>query len=217
MQAETKLADYYARRAAEYEDIYRKPERQPDLARLAEILADAFPGMDVLEVACGTGYWTRHIAKSARRIIASDVNAEVLEIARRKEYGICQVSFLKSDAYSLDGVPSDCTAGFHGFWWSHVPRQRLAAFLRGFHGHLPAGAPIVMIDNAYVEGSSTPITRRDEHGNTYQMRQLKDGSTHEVLKNFPSATDIHQHLADQADDIEVRKLTYYWMISYKTK
>lgn len=217
METDKRLVDYYARRAAEYESIYQKPERQADLKRLAELLANAFAGLDVLEVACGTGYWTQHIAKSARRIVASDINAEVLEIARRKAYGSCQVSFLRSDAYALDGVPPACTAGFHGFWWSHVPLQRLSDFLRGFHACLPAGAPILMIDNVYVEGSSTPIARRDEHGNTYQVRQLTDGSMHEVLKNFPSPADIRRHLDGQADGIEVKELTHYWIVTYRRK
>ena len=39
-----------------------------------------------------------------------------------------------------------------------------------------------MIDNRYVEGSSTPIIRRDRFGNTYQERVLRDGTRHEVLR-----------------------------------
>jgi len=217
MENDKTLVDYYARRAAEYEEIYLKPERQSDLRRLAECLSKAFPAFDVLEVACDTGYWTKHIAKSARRIVAVDINAEVLEIACRKAYGSCQVSFLQKDAYSLAEVPSDCTAGFHGFWWTHVPLQRLPGFLRCFHAHLPKGAPIITIDNAYVEGSSTPISRRDEHGNTYQTRELRDGSQHEVLKNFPSVADIHCHLEGHASDVRVTQLTYYWMAEYRKK
>jgi len=215
--ADARLVDYYARRASEYESVYRKPERQADLALLSETLAGAFPGMDVLEMACGTGYWTERIARSARRIVALDAAADVLAIARAKDYGACRVSFLIGDAYTLDEAPCDCTAGFHGFWWSHVPQQRLAAFVRAFHARLPAGAPVVMIDNAYVEGSSTPIARADENGNTYQVRQLGDGSTHEVLKNFPSPEEIRMQLAEQATDIVVRQLTYYWIASYRTK
>lgn len=217
METDKTLVSYYARRAAEYESIYQKPERQTDLRCLEAILGEAFPGLEVLEVACGTGYWTQFIAKSARRIVATDFNAEVLEIARRKVYGNCQVSFHQADAYSLDKEPSNCAAGFHGFWWSHIPLQRLADFLRSFHVHLPAGAPVVMIDNAYIEGSSTPIARSDEHGNTYQVRQLKDGSMHEVLKNFPSSADIHRHLDDQAKEIDVTQFKYYWMAKYRTK
>lgn len=211
------MADYYARRAAEYEDVYRKPERQDDLARLAGTLGECFRTMDVLEVACGTGYWTRHMAKSARHIFAFDINEEVLEIARRKDYGACRVSFRKADAYSFDGVAVDCTAGFHGFWWSHIPKQRIAAFLQRFHAHLPPGAPVVMIDNMYVEGSNTPIARTDENGNTYQMRQLKDGSTYEVLKNFPPPEELRKTLADQAREITVQSLTYFWIASYRKR
>jgi len=55
MGNETAMVEYYARRAAEYEEVYRKPERQPDLIRLAEAVTTAFPFLDVLEVACGTG------------------------------------------------------------------------------------------------------------------------------------------------------------------
>ena len=45
---------------------------------------------------------------------------------------------------------------------------------------------MVFFDNCYVEGSSTPLSRTDAAGNTYQSRRLDDGSTHEVLKNFPA-------------------------------
>ena len=39
------LADYYARRAAEYERIYAKPERQADLAALRSRIAGLFAGL----------------------------------------------------------------------------------------------------------------------------------------------------------------------------
>jgi demethylmenaquinone methyltransferase/2-methoxy-6-polyprenyl-1,4-benzoquinol methylase len=74
-----------------------------------------------------------------------------------------------------------------------------------------------MIDNAYVEGSSTPIARTDEHGNTYQVRQLKDGSRHEILKNFPSPADMKRYLDGYAEEIEVTSLNYYWIAKYRRR
>ena len=54
----TDLKQYYARRAAEYEVIYAKPERQVDLAAMKLAIAEAFQGRSVVEIACGTGWWS---------------------------------------------------------------------------------------------------------------------------------------------------------------
>src|SRR5438128_2670524 len=94
------LPDYYARRAGEYEKIFAKPERQPDLACLRTLLPDLFAGHEVLEVACGTGYWTRVMSGSAKSILATDINEGVLEIARHKTYPNNNVAFQIADAYS---------------------------------------------------------------------------------------------------------------------
>ncbi len=211
------MAAYYAKRASEYERVYLKPERQADLRRLSALLSSAFPGQYVLEVACGTGYWTQFIAKSARSIMATDINPEVLDIARRKDYASCRVTFLECDAYSLEDVDVKFTAGFHGFWWSHIPVQKIGTFLGRFHSALPKDALVVMIDNAYVEGSSTPISLRDKHGNTYQIRQLQDGSKHEVLKNFPSPAELRTTLQPHANEVQVTQLDYYWIVQYRKK
>lgn len=40
------------------------------------------PGMSVLELGCGTGYFTRELARTGADIIAVDVSPELLEIAR---------------------------------------------------------------------------------------------------------------------------------------
>jgi SAM-dependent methyltransferase len=211
------MADYYARRASEYERVYLKPERQADLRRLENLLSTVFAGQMVLEVACGTGYWTQFIAESAISIVATDINPEVLDIARRKDYAPCRVTFLERDAYSLGNLKVHCTAGFHGFWWSHIPIQKIDAFLDRFHSALPQDALVVMIDNAYVEGSSTPISRRDRHGNTFQIRQLQAGSMHEVLKNFPSPSELRTTLRLHANDVQVTELDYYWLVRYRKK
>ena len=59
------MAAYYAQRAAEYERVYFKPERQDDLRRMEAELAAPFAGRRVLEIACGTGWWTLHGAQHA--------------------------------------------------------------------------------------------------------------------------------------------------------
>lgn len=211
------MKEYYARRAAEYEKIYLKPERQADLRRLEGIVGKAFPGFNILEVACGTGYWTKFASASAKSILATDFNDEVLDLAKQKDYGGCSISFQKADAYTLENVPPGFDAGFHAFWWSHMPRRKIGGFLYAFHSRLKPGAPVLLMDNRYVEGSSTPLSRTDEHGDTYQMRSLEDGSVYEVLKNFPVADEMKAQLAERCRDIEITLLEYFWVANYLVK
>ncbi len=207
------MAGYYAKRAREYERVYQKPERQADLLTLRNYLEKTFAGADVLEVACGTGYWTEVLARSAASIVATGVNEEVLAIARGKLIGP-KVTFHQEDAYALRSSARRFNAGLSAFWWSHIPKSRLHAFLLGFHGVLSEGARVVFIDNVYVEGSSTPLSRADEHGDTYQIRRLDDGSTFEVCKNFPSESELLAAVRDLACDPRVEMLRYYWILSY---
>ena len=206
---------YYAQRAREYERIYDKPERQADLAKLRAGIPALFEGATVLEIACGTGYWTPLIAQQAKTVLAVDYAAETLEIARSKTYERNNVEFQRADAYHLPVRPEKFSACFAGFWWSHVPLERLDGFLRGLHERLSPGARVAFLDNRYVEGSSTPLARRDAAGNTYQERRLGDGSRHEVLKNFPADGELEARLGRIGSEVRVTRYQYYWLASYR--
>lgn len=208
------LVDYYSRRAAEYEKIYHKPERQVDLETLKTIARDFASGHDVLEIACGTGYWTEVIAPSARSVLATDASPEVLEMAKRKSYPGGRVRFGQADAFDPSAASGRFTAGFACFWWSHLPKDRIDLFLKRLHAKLDPEARVAFMDNRYVEGSSTPIARADGSGNTYQIRRLEDGSEQEVLKNFPSAAELKEAVGDLGANVAVAELTYYWYLSY---
>jgi SAM-dependent methyltransferase len=200
---------YYEARAREYEAVYAKPERQSDLTQLKEWLVLQARGRVVLEVACGTGYWTAIAAVATRFIVATDVAAEPLKIARAKGLGSC-VTFCQADAYELPRFDREFDCGMAHFWWSHVPNGLMHQFLAHFSSRLSPGANLLLIDNTYVAGSSTPISRRDTDGNTYQIRTLSTGEQHEVLKNFHSAREIEVALGTICSQIEVLQLKYYW-------
>jgi demethylmenaquinone methyltransferase/2-methoxy-6-polyprenyl-1,4-benzoquinol methylase len=209
------METYYARRAAEYEKIYDKPERQADLARLRAELPPLFKGERVVEIACGTGYWTPLIAAQAESVLGVDAVEDVLAIARNKDYPGSNVRFEQADAYALPAWPEKFSACCAGFWWSHVPLARLDSFLKGLESRLEPGARVVFFDNLYVEGSSTPISRRDAEGNAYQQRRLADGSSHEVLKNFPTAKEMQARLAPYGTEIRFLPYEYYWVATYR--
>jgi ubiquinone/menaquinone biosynthesis C-methylase UbiE len=217
MSGESNIINYYAQRAAEYERIYDKPERQADLARLRSLVERTFTGRQVLELACGTGYWTAILARAAASVMAVDINDEVLDIARSKNLDPFKVRFRRADLYALPKFPDRFDACLAAFWWSHVPKPKLPAFLRVFQRALAPGARVVFIDNSYVEGSSTPISHADADGNTYQKRKLDDGSAHSVIKNFPTEHEVCAAIEELGTEASVECLKHYWVLSYVVK
>ena len=167
-------------------------ERQRDLLHLREMVACKLAGRHVIEVACGTGYWTEILAGSARAITAVDINEGVLEIARGKPLAGSKAAFHRADGYALPEFPRRFDGALAAFWWSHILKAKLRSFLRGLHRLLTPDAFVMFLDNVYVESSSTPLSRRDADGNTYQQRLLNNGSSHEVLKNFPAEQELRE-------------------------
>jgi SAM-dependent methyltransferase/protein tyrosine phosphatase (PTP) superfamily phosphohydrolase (DUF442 family) len=232
------MADYYAQRAAIYERVYHKPERQADLRAIEAWLPAVFANRRVLEVACGTGWWTPHAARDCTHWLATDLEPATMAIARTKTMprdarGCSKIDFAIADAYDLAStlgtrrpgasIEHRFDAGFTGCWWSHVPLPRLRPWLDQFHAVLEPGARVVMLDNAFVQTSNHPIHRRDTDGNTYQLRTLDDGTTHEVVKNFPTRAEAIDALGPRARDAhwwqpacggEAACLEHYWVLSY---
>lgn len=210
------MIDYYAARAPEYDAVYRKPERQEDLRQIEHWLAQVLAGRSVLEIACGTGYWTQFLAPVTRRIVALDAAAETLRIARaRVRAG--HVSFVVGDAYAPALPDRDFDAAFAGFWLSHVPRQRIPAFLADLDAALSPGATVVLLDNRFVEGSSTPVCETDDDGNTWQERRLADGSTYRILKNFLSEPELRAATSGSANGFRYASWKHYWAVVYATR
>ena len=209
----SELEIYYSRRAYEYERIYEKPERQDDLTSLRRLVKDFFKDKSVLEIACGTGYWTEIISDSANSMVAIDSSIEVIDIARSKSYKKDNVKFINDDALSLSKIKNSFDSAFCGFWLSHLKKKNLEPFILNFHKKLKDDSVVVMIDNNYVEGS-TPINRKDKEENSYQLRALEDGSEYKVLKNFYSEDDLKKIFTSYVHNFEIINFKYYWMIKY---
>ena len=169
----------------------------------------------MLEVACGTGYWTALVARTAASIVATDAAEEPMRIAQSKDYGGHDVRFELADAYALRPALGRFDGALAIFWWSHVPLSRMGAFLASLHARLERGARVVLMDNLYIDGSSTPIAERDAEGNTYQLRPLADGSQNRVLKNFPTEAELRASLASHACTFAYEAFEYYWLAEYE--
>src|SRR5207247_3263325 len=100
------MIEYYSQRAAEYEEIYQRddPVRQGELGEIAQVIRETFKGRRVLEVACGTGFWTRVLAEVAEQVMAIDGSRSMLELARVKTGEHATVRFEEGDAYDLCAI-----------------------------------------------------------------------------------------------------------------
>ncbi len=210
------LASYYRDRANEYDKVYLNPAEQDDLLEAATIFQTLFRQKSVLELACGTGYWTERIAETATSVYATDINERMIDIARKRHLND-NVTFAVIDMYSFS--PDHKYEGvFGGFIWSHILLQDLDRFLEKVKSLLCPGGTIVFIDSNMVEGThhvTKNISKTDEHGNTYQTRQLENGTLHLVPKNYPTKDFLVQKLSSIATDINFVDLKHYWTVSCK--
>jgi SAM-dependent methyltransferase len=206
------LAEYYRRRAADYDAFYADPVRQADLTTLREWLAAQTRGRHVLEVAAGTGYWTAVAAATAATVTATDINAEMLEIARGKMLG-AHVRLLRADLWDLPDLSARFDLGMAHLWWSHLRKHERAGFLTCLAARLEPGATLLMIDERLVTNVGMPIRRTDEAGNSYQRRFLAGQGQYEIVKNYPDAAELENSLGATCDRIRVLELTHFWALS----
>ncbi|MES2832692.1 MAG: class I SAM-dependent methyltransferase [Pseudomonadota bacterium] len=219
MTVHTDLLAYYTQCAPTYDQLYQAPERQADLTQLHARVRDKVAGQRVLELACGTGYWTTYMATSAAKVCATDLNAAMLDVACTKHPKSDNVTFTLADAYALPAIGDAeiFDACFASGWWSHVPRERQVGFLNGLRDRLAPGARLLLIDDIYVEGHSTPIARTDVEGNTYQIHRLANGERYEVLKNFSTDSTLRKRLGGHLKDLRIERFTHYWLLSGRFK
>ncbi|SHH13065.1 class I SAM-dependent methyltransferase [Massilia sp. CF038] len=210
-------AQFYAKIASNHDRIYDRAERQEDLEAMRGHVAEVLRGHTVLELACGTGYWTRIIAETADKVVATDINPEMIAMAQLRKLPADKVTLRLADARDLPADIGDFTAVFIGFWWSHVKREEYERFLAQLKARLGKDVLIVLLDDAYVEGSSETVARTDLEGNTYHIRATPDGERYEIPKTYPSDSALRKKLASSVREIKIVRLEYYWLLSCRLK
>ncbi len=211
------MQEYYDRRAREYEAVYHRddPVRQKELTEMETAIGEALAGRRVLEVACGTGYWTERAVKAAAHIVAVDAAPQTLEIARSKNLPSDKVDFRLGDAYRLDTLGT-FNAGLAMFWFSHVPKARIEEFLHGFHAALEKGSTVFMAENMLQEGVGGELIQKPGIEDTFKRRALADGSVHDILKNYYDRSELEALLSPFATDLQIEMGTCFYRVQYKT-
>ena len=186
---------------------------RPIVDRVDELLE----GLDVLEIACGTGNWTQVLSRRAKRVLAVDASGQALELAKAKTYGPAEVTFRIGDAYSLGHVGQGFTGAFASDWWSHVPRSLLTAFLSGVNSRLSDGARVAFVDMLPRDHPDLEPYRHDSEGNAICRRTLPDGRSFDVVKNFPDRHEVLDSVSAIGESPEYWEWSDLrrWMVAYR--
>lgn len=209
--------EYYAKRAPIYDAIYNR-DRSPGDTGLAGLIRRHFGGLSVLEVACGTAYWTEITAEVAASVLATDVNDPVLQEAKEKPWPRKNVRFQIADAFSLEGVGGSFNAGLAVQWWSHIPKARRAAFLAAFCSKLEPGSIVVLSDSLYKGDLAAKGLHYNDDGDLIHTRKLPSGESFEVIKNLPTEDELRNDI-----DRFGERIGYYefneklWAVDFTTR
>jgi ubiquinone/menaquinone biosynthesis C-methylase UbiE len=175
---------YYDRRAPEYDDWWfgtglhadrDRPGWEEEVDALIRALA-ALPPAHTLDVACGTGFLTRHLPGE---VVGLDQSESMLEIARVRAPGAV---FVHGDGVELPFPDEAFERVFTGHFYGHLEegdRRRFLAEAQRVAGEL------VVVDSALREGHDPVET---------QERVLKDGSRWEVYKRYFTAEGLAREL-----------------------
>jgi ubiquinone/menaquinone biosynthesis C-methylase UbiE len=166
------LKTYYDRRACEYDDwwlgrgLYAGRERpgwDEEVNVLAELIS-SLPPSRTLDIACGTGFLTRHLRGD---VVGLDQSERMLAVAREQ---VPAAEFVQGDALELPFGDGSFDRVFASYFYCHLEEDERERFLAEVRR---VAAELVVV--ASVPGAGDPVER-------YEERVLKDGSRWTVFK-----------------------------------
>lgn len=184
---DTATWDYYRQRAAEYDEWYegtgRFAERdRPGWSREVDRLVELVRGLPVartLDVACGSGYLSRHLRGF---VVGLDQSAAMARLtADRLRSG----GALVGDALALPFADGTFDRVLTGHFYGHLPPDEATPFLAEARRVAPE---LVVIDSAYRPGVEPE---------QWQERVLNDGSRHRVYKRYLTAEQLAAEIDGQ--------------------
>jgi ubiquinone/menaquinone biosynthesis C-methylase UbiE len=165
---------YYDRRAPEYDEWYLgsgrftgrdRPGWNEEIEALRTTL-EALPPARTLDVACGTGFLTRHLPGE---IVGLDQSESMLERARRQAPN---GTYLRGDALDLPFEDESFERVFTGHFYGHLGQPEREVFLQEARRVAPE---LVIVDSAL---------QQDVPAEEWQERTLNDGTRWEVYKRY---------------------------------
>jgi len=178
------VKEYYDTRAPEYDEWYMGLGRFEDIDRPGwdaavtelERMVAQLPPARTLDVACGTGFLTRHLRGA---LTGLDQSEQMLAVARTR---LPCAALVCGDALSLPFPADSFQRLLTGHFYGHLEPEDRRRFIAEARRVAPE---LVVIDSALRPGH-----RAEER----QERVLNDGSRFEVYKRYFDAYGLAQEL-----------------------
>jgi demethylmenaquinone methyltransferase/2-methoxy-6-polyprenyl-1,4-benzoquinol methylase len=195
---------YYAERAPEYDDWWYRRGRyeleadalarwQADVAEAEAALDEFAPRGAVLELAAGTGIWTRRLVRLADRVVAVDANPETLALNTSAAQLVRADVFEWEPAERFDLV-------FFSFWLSHVPEERFDEFWSRVRAALEPGGRVFLVDSGAGDTAHTGTDQADGQ----ETRSLADGRTFRIVKRRWRPEELDERVAPLGFALDLR-------------
>jgi ubiquinone/menaquinone biosynthesis C-methylase UbiE len=165
---------YYERRAPDYDDWWLgtgkfservRPDWAAEVERLVRTVSE-LPPARALDVACGTGFLTRHLRGE---VVAVDQSETMLRIAAER---LPAARLIKADAVPLPFADGEFDRLFTSHFYGHLLEGEREAFLAEARR---VARELVVVDAAL---------RDDVEPDGWPERMLDDGTTYRVYKRF---------------------------------
>jgi demethylmenaquinone methyltransferase/2-methoxy-6-polyprenyl-1,4-benzoquinol methylase len=175
---------YYEARAREYDDWVfgtglfgdrHRPGWHEERAELERAIASLSP-LRTLDVACGTGWLTRHLRGD---VTGLDASSSMLEIAAER---IPHADFVVGDALDLPFGDRSFDRALTGHFYGHLEEADRLRFLAEAERVAPE---LVIVDSALHDGVEEV---------EWQERVLNDGSRWEVYKRYFTVDGLSEEL-----------------------
>ncbi len=213
--------EYYSARAPEYDQwFYRlgrydhgaafKRQWESEAQIVREQLLNAPRQKRILEMAPGTGIWTEQLIKLSDDLTALDASPEMIAINKAKlAADQVRVRYVQSDLFTWRSQ-TQYDMVFFGFWLSHVPAEKLAAFLRAVYYALKPGGRLFFVDSQAPDRSNHSAATVDLGGDL-QQRVLSDGRRYEIVKIYYDPAQLTKTLREHGFEIAVRSTPNFFI------
>lgn len=194
---------YYDDRAGQYDDWYMHTGMYDDPAHNARWHAEvdimtgwvqAFAHGRVLEIASGTGWWTRRLARRAQVTTLDYSPAMIGRLRERLAAEQARAAITRGDAYRLPFRNGAFDACFFGFWLSHVPSPLRDGFFAEVARVVQSGGTVLIVDSKPFRGEAPGVELKQE-------RVLNDGSRHQIVKIYHTPDSLAALLAHYGNGV----------------